>query len=302
MLTGSDTVKTWKQKLEALGHWFFYVTMRMFGHGGGRILLFPVISCYVLFSRKIHEIVGYYLTHRFPSCGRLQRWFYTFKITLSFGNVLVDRGWIGVHGDGDFEGELIGYNTLRELIGRKEGVVLLTAHVGNWQSALARLDELPVKVHALMQYDRDAAAKHFFDLGHNQRRPFEIINVDSAFGGMIEAAAALQRGEVVTIMGDRYVKGPCSEVSFYGQKVRLPDSAYTLAATAGAPIVILLAAKTGLKKYNLKVWDYYYPAYKSRDERKDMLSECAGRYIAAIEEYLRVYPFQWYNFYNFWDQ
>lgn len=298
----SGTEKNWKQKLEALGHWFFYVTMRFFGHGGGRMLLRPVVFVYVLFSRKIHGVMGYYLTRRFPDSSRMQYWFYTLKTMISFGNVLVDRGWLGVHGDADFEGELIGHDTIRELIAKKKGAVLLTAHVGNWQSALARLGDLPVTVHALMQYDREAVAKHFFDLGSNKKREFEIINVDSHFGGMIEAAAALQRGEVVTVMGDRYIKGSYSEVSFYGENVRLPDSVYTLAATAGAPVVVLLAAKTGPKKYHLKVWDHYYPEYKSRDERKDMLRKCAGRYIGAVEAYLKMYPFQWYNFYNFWDQ
>jgi predicted LPLAT superfamily acyltransferase len=289
------------KKLERLGHWFFYVAMRFFGHAGGRFLLFPVVSFYVVFSRKIHEIVGYYLIQRFPGAGWLQCRYYTLKTVLSFGNVLVDRGWLGVHGDADFEGELLGRERLNELISAGKGVVLLTAHVGNWQSALSRLGDLPVKVHALMQYDQEAAAQHYFDIG-SRSRSFEIIDVESPFGGMIEAATALQRGEVVTIMGDRYVKGPHSEVDFLGKKVRLPNSAYTLAATAGAPVVVLLAAKTGAKSYHLKVWDSFHPEYRSRDERDDMLRGCAGRYIKAVEEYLKVYPFQWYNFYNFWGQ
>ena len=288
-------------RLEALGHWFFYLAMRCFGHGGGRLLLYPVVLCYVLFSRKIHEIVGYYLTHRFPGEGELHHWRYTLKMVLSFGNVLVDRGWLGVSPRADFHGDLVGYDRIMELIGKGKGVVLATAHVGNWQSALERLGELPVRVHALMQYDREIAAKHFFDLGKRQRL-FEIIDVDSPFGGMIEASAALKRGEVVTVMGDRYTRGPWSEVEFLGETVRVPSGAYSLAATMGAPVVVLLAAKTGARRYSLTVWDVFYPEYRSRDERDDQLRECASRFMGAIESYLQVYPFQWYNFYNFWEQ
>ncbi len=289
------------RRLEKLGHWFFYVAMKFFGHTGGRILLFPVVSCYVVFSRKIHAIVRYYLSRRFPEAGWLRYWYYTLKTVLSFGNVLVDRGWLGLYGDADFTGELYGRTTINEFISQGKGVVLLTAHVGNWQSALSHLGDLPVKVNALMQYDREAAAQHYFDLGRRERS-FEIIDADSSFGGMIEAAAALQRGEVVTIMGDRYIKGPYSEVEFFGEKVRLPNSAYALAATVGAPVVVLLAAKTGARSHQLKVWDSFHPEYRSREERDDMLRSCTRRYIKAVEDYLMVHPFQWYNFYNFWGQ
>ncbi len=289
-----------KRRLEALGHWFFYVTMRFFGHGGGSLLLVPVIFCYVLCSPGIHRTVRPYLNHRFPGQRAWKYWWYTFKNLLSFGQVLVDRGWIGLTGDSSFTGEFSGYDTLVDLIEEKKGVVLLTGHVGNWQAALAHLDGLPVRVHALMQYDRQAVAKHFFDI--RGKRSFEIIDADGPFGGMIDAAAALQRGEVVTIMGDRLIGGSASGVDFLGESMRLPDAAYMLAATAGAPVAVLFAAKTGRKTYQLKMWDYFYPRYEDRSRRARMLRQCAGKYIAAMEAYLQQFPFQWYNFYNIWKQ
>jgi predicted LPLAT superfamily acyltransferase len=290
-----------KNRLEALGHWFFYVTMRFFGHRGGLILLAPVIFVYVLCSRKIRRTARHYLDHRFPGEGGFKNWLYTYKNVYAFGHVLVDRGWLGIKKNSRFDCDLVGYDTLVELIEKKRGVVLLTAHVGNWQSALAHLDGLPVKVYALMQYDQRAAAKHYFDI-KREKTPFQIIDVEGPFGGMIDAAAALQRGEVVTIMGDRFIKGSGSMVDFMGESVRVPDAAYMLAATAGAPVVVLLAAKTGAKTYQLKVWDHFHPRYEDREDRAGMLQECAGRYMAAIEKYLKEHPFQWYNFYNFWKQ
>lgn len=290
-----------KKRLEALGHWFFFVMMRFFGHGGAVFLLRPVIFCYVLFSGKIHRITGHYLKHRFPGVSKWKYWLYTYKSMFSFGHVLVDRGWLGANQDARFEGELLGYDTIVDLINKKKGVVLLTAHVGNWQSSFAHLEGLPVKVHALMRYEQEAASKHYFDIKKGVK-PFEIIDAEGPFGGMIDASAALSRGEVVTIMGDRLIKGSSSEVEFLGEKVRLPDAAYMLAATANAPVVVLLTAKTGEKKYQVKVWGHFYPEYKNRDERAEMLQKCARQYIQLLEKYLKKYPFQWYNFYNFWKQ
>ncbi len=289
------------QQLERLGHWFFFVALRIFGYRGGSFLLAPVIFVYVLFSRKIHRTVKYYLKHRFPGESGWKYWFYTYRNLYSFGHVLVDRGWLGMNENPGFEGDFSDFDTLVELTERKKGVVLLTAHVGNWQSALANLDNLPMKVHALMQYDQQAAAKHYFDI-NGRGRSFEIIDAEGPFGGMVDASAALQRGEVVTIMGDRFIKGSFSRVDFMGEAVRVPDAAYLLAATTGAPVVVLLAAKTGKKAFQLKIWDYFYPQYENREERGQMLQECAQKYIVAVEKYLKIYPFQWYNFYNFWKQ
>ena len=108
-----------KYRLEAVGHWFFYVAMLLFGHRGGLVLLVPVVSVYVLFSRKIRGTVRHYLNHRFPGERGFKYWLYTYKNVYTFGHVLVDRGWIGLKKKGRFDCDLVGYETLVELIEKK---------------------------------------------------------------------------------------------------------------------------------------------------------------------------------------
>lgn len=289
------------KKLEAVGHWFFYVTLRFFGQKGAQLLLVPVVLSYVLCSRKIRRTVQPYLTRRFPGASAYKYFLHAYLNVLSFGKVLVERGWLGTTKGAHLLGETYGYEQIIEAIDKGKGLVLLTAHMGNWQSALAHLGNLPVPVNALMQYDQEAVAKHYFDLNPD-KRPFQIIDAEGGFGGMVDSLAALNRGEIVTIMGDRYIKGSSTVVSFLGSKIRLPDSAYMLAASAGAPVAIVFAAQTKSGRYHLKVWDVFYPEYKSRDERGQMLVDCAARFSSAMEKYLKIYPYQWYNFYNFWKQ
>ncbi len=290
-----------KHSLEKLGHGFFYLTIRLFGQTGGYLLLYPVIFSYVLFSRKIKQITEPYLSKRFSDHTPLQHFFDRFVNLLAFGQVLVDRGWLGITKDADIEGEVIGQEKLLDLVSEGKGIVLITGHVGNWQSALAKLDFLPVKVHALMQYDRMAAAKHFFDLG-KKTKTFEIINAEGPFGGMIEATAALQRGEIVTIMGDRFVKGTSSSVQFLGHPTRLPNAAYTLAACVKAPVVIFLAAKVSPRRFQLKVWDIFYPEFQTREKRQEILDENCQKFAHCLEKYIKKFPYQWYNFYDFWKK
>lgn len=290
-----------KQSLERLGHWIFYLTMRLSGQMGAYLLLYPVIFSYVLFSQKLKRATDPYIRKRFTDHTSCQRFFDRLKNVLSFGRVLVDRGWLGIDPNADIEGKVIGKEKLLELAHSGQGIVLITGHVGNWQSALAKLDFLPVKVHALMQYDHQAAAKHFFDLGE-KKKIFEIIDANGPFGGMIEATAALQRGEIVTIMGDRFVKGTSSTVHFLGRPVKLPNAAYTLAACVQVPVVVFLAAKTAPGKFQLKVWDVIYPKFEAREKRQEVLDSCSQKFADCLEKYVKLFPYQWYNFFDFWHQ
>ncbi len=293
--------RTLLKRLEALGHGVFYVTLYLFGHFGAYVLLVPVIFTYVLFSRHIHQLTIPYRSRRFTGRGWLQSICDTFHIVHSFGRVLVDRGWLGIKKGSRLYGNLVGKEELLDAVGQGKGLVLLTAHVGNWQTAFSHITELGVPVNSLMQYEQEAVAKHYFDL-RNEPCPFTIIRSDGFLGGMVEATTALQNGEVVTIMGDRYTKGPHASVTFLGSQVRLPSAAYSLAAATGSPVAILLAVKTSRKNYVLRVWDIFSPQHGERAGRRNELGQWAGRFARALEEYVRQYPYQWYNFYDFWKQ
>jgi predicted LPLAT superfamily acyltransferase len=288
-------------RLEALGHGIFYGMLLVAGQMGAYLLLWPVITVYVLGSRKIHRLTAAYLEKRFPGHGRLARWRDTHRIMLNFGRVLVDRAWLGLRPGAELQGELEGREELLALVGEGRGVVLLTAHVGNWQSAMAHITGLKVAINSLMQYREEAVAKHYFDL-RRKAMPFKIIKSDGFMGGLVEATAALQRGEVVTVMGDRYAGGPAAEVEFLGSRVRLPAAAYALAAATGSPVAVLLAAKTGRRRYRLKLWEVFRPEPADRENRRRDLQKWAQRFADALEGYLREYPYQWYNFFDFWSQ
>jgi len=290
-----------KKRLEALGHAIFYVTLSLAGLRGAYLLLGPVIFTYVACSRRIHRLTRPYVSRRFPDHGPLRRWWDTFLIMHAFGRVLVDRAWLGRKSDAAFQGVFEDDARLQDLVGQGRGLVLLTAHVGNWQSALAQITELGVPINSLMQYEQEAVAKHFFDLS-GRECPFRIIRSDGFLGGMVESTAALQRGEVVTIMGDRYAGGPAAEVDFLGSPVRFPAAAYSLAAATGAPVAVLLTAKLDRYRYGLKVWDVFYPEGGARDRRRAALQKWTARYAVCLENYVRRHPYQWYNFFDFWRQ
>ena len=287
------------KRLEWLGHLFFYTVLRLGGQGAGYFFLYPVVFCYVICSPKIHRITQPYFSRRFPQHGWWRRRLHVYRNVLAFGRTLVDRAWIGLSRSRVISGRFEDGDRFQEIIARGRGVVVLLAHVGNWQSSFADLERLPVAIHALMEYDTRAVAKHFFDLG--KKRSFTIIDVNGFMGGMVEATVALQRGEVVLIMGDRLAGGPSAVVSFLGSPLRLPLAPYRLAASTGAPLVVLFSAKTGRRHYRLFIADVLRCSGCERPSREQLVCH-ASRFAGALEHYVREYPYQWYNFFNIWQQ
>ena len=93
---------------------------------------------------------------------------------------------------------------------------------------------------------------------------------------------------------DRYAGGRFAEVEFFGEKVKAPLSAYALAKASGVPIVQTICVREKLFTYRMK-------ALSIIDAEKNSPEECAKIFMKNMESALRDYPYQWFNFYNFWE-
>lgn len=289
-----------KKKGEFLGHLFFYALIMVGGQLAAYLFLSPLLLVYAACSRTPHRQLRPYLRRRFPHHTPWQRWWAAYRILIGMGQMLIDRSWLGLKPQATLHGDFINeVATLEEILATGSGAILCLAHVGTWQTALTHITCLPCRVHVMMAHDTQAVTKHFFELG--RRRDFNIINVNGFMGGMIEAIAALKKGEVVLIMGDRAVGGHTVTTTFLGSKIRLPVSAYSLAANTRSPVLVAFSAKHDRTHQVLEIWDIIHPDYSHGDREQEM-ARCAGRFSRALERYVQKYPYQWYNFFDIWEQ
>lgn len=288
-------------RAELLGHWIFYVWLRLFGYGGACALLYFVVAVYCLFSPGIHKRTRPYLERMLPGSNALFRASSTFRLCFNFGRVLVARAWMGLSEDVSITAAFPESKRMFDLMRTGRGVIILNAHMGNWQMALSLLTESPVQINAHMHYDEQAAARHYFDL-QGRECPFHIIRSDDMFGGMLEASAALLNGEAIVMMGDRCSPGTRSAaVPFLNDTVRMPVSPYYLASATGAMIIVLFTASTGSRSYRVDIREVMHVGPEVKNS-KEQLRACAARYAALLEDYIRKYPLQWYNFYDYWAE
>lgn len=183
---------------------------------------------------------------------------------------------------------LEGYERARAL-GR--GAILVTAHIGSFETGLAGIGEREPRVHVVFR--RDEAAL-FERLRSEQRRKFGVIEapVDDGLPTWFGLRDALRRDEVVLLQGDRVMPGQSGvAVPFLGGRLRVPTGAVKLARATGAPIIPVFAPIQPDGKVRILLDEPITLAEDGRGE--DGPDVVLLRIVAAIERAVRAYPDQW---------
>ncbi len=285
-----------------LQHRIFYLLIRAGGRQAAYLLLFFVALWYATFRPVARRRSRPYLSRRFPGRGPFGRWLDLFRLTHAFGKVLVDRAVVGLLGPASTRASLEGQDELLALLAEGKGLIVLTSHVGSWQVSMSGLGFLNTPVHMLMRREEGDVDRHYDEHGPGGERPYRIIDPGGFLGGAVEMVAALGRGEVVCVMGDRLFgeSGNTALLPYLGEPARFPLAAFQLAASTGAPVAVLFSRKTAPDAYALSLGAVLrVPRTRRRDP--DALLPFVRAYVDALEGFAREYPFQVFNFIDMWS-
>jgi predicted LPLAT superfamily acyltransferase len=281
-----------------LGFWFFRTAARTFGLGGAYGLLHFVCPWYLLTDRPLVNATLAYVRRRFPAHGRPRQLLDVYRLLVSQGKNLIDRHAVAAGYDG-IAVDIRGHEGLRELLAGEKGFILLTAHVGNWQVAMTALQKFGRDVCLLMRPEDNAAVKDALNIDTGGER-VEIIATDDGLGGVIAALKALDAGKLISIMGDRPYGFAATAVTFLGGTVRFPHGAFTIAAAAHCPVVVLLSAKTGPRRYLVDVSHVLPAPSGARGEKDAAVRAAVTDFSRILEGYVAAYPYQWFVFRDIW--
>jgi predicted LPLAT superfamily acyltransferase len=281
------------------GIWFFLTALRVLGLRLTYALLPPVAAYFSFVSPDVPATMDY---HRriFGAVPRWRRRWFVFRHFLSFGHAIIDRVAILAGRTRHFSFTFDGEEHLRQAVAEGRGVLLLTAHIGNWEAAgqlLSRLD-VPINVTG---FDNETAEIRSM-LNEASRAKFRLIPLTGSPTDAIQLVAALRRGEVVAMLGDRAYGSPAAKVPFLGGTASFPIGAYVMAAIAGAPLVHVFNLREPGGHYRFFGFPPQRPEMPSHNQRDAYLRDCAKRFAQDLETILKRDPLQWFNFYPFWEQ
>jgi predicted LPLAT superfamily acyltransferase len=281
-------------------HNIFYFLIRYGGRGASYTLLNFVALYYTFFRPAIRKKADYYLSRRFKKENPFKKLFHCYRIYVDLGKALIDRAAIGIRGPEAITITSNDLGRLRDLIHEGHGAILLTAHVGCWQAAMAQLQSLNTPVSLLLHHEEGDLDLHYYE-HTGASSPFRIIDPLGYMGGVLEMMEVLKKGEVLSIMGDRVFGSDRKTVSvhFLGGMVRFPFSAFKLASATGSPIVILFSHKSGPDSYEMTL-DRVIRVPSSLGKSEKAFYPYVKQFTETLESYTERYPYQFFNFYDMW--
>ena len=171
------------------------------------------------------------------------------------------------------------------------GVVVVTAHLGNWEIGGAVMAGLgyPMNVVALRQ--PSAKLNDFFQK-HRRKRGMTVIPLGSSVKKIL---GALKRREFVALLADRDYSEHRGFSNLCGAPACLPRGAAWLAEKTGAAVLPGFVFRNEDDTFLMKLYPPIIP-------EPGMTHEAIQRKIVeALEDGIGAYPHQWFMFQKVWD-
>ncbi|HEX5313897.1 MAG TPA: glycosyltransferase [Gammaproteobacteria bacterium] len=184
-----------------------------------------------------------------------------------------------------------------------QGVLLLAAHLGNFEVARAIVGDWPeVRLNSIF-YTGNARKFARFMQGSSVaygERLIETAGPDVATGMLL--SERIGAGEVIALVGDRTPRGARDGVihaPFLGRSAPFPTGPYLLAHALGCPVYLSLCLREE-DGYSVYCEPFAERIRLGREGRREELASLVARYAGRLEHYARSHPLDWFNFFDFW--
>lgn len=268
------------------------------GWRAGRIIVFPICAYFTATSGQARKASRQYLT---AVLGRPPRLSEVFRHYLTFSHTIHDRIFFLAGRFDGYEFTIKGEDALLDIIGRKQGCILLGSHLGSFEAlrtiGLLQRD-LPIKV--LMFPDNSRR----FTAVQNSLNP-QIADSIIPLGetdSLLKAKEHVDRGGMVGILGDRSIQGEkLVRADFLGRPAPFPTGPLLLASALRVPVVLFFCLYLGRRRYEIHFELLTERLRIGRGTRDSDLERWAARYASRIEQHCRAAPYNWFNFFDFWE-
>jgi predicted LPLAT superfamily acyltransferase len=283
----------------SFGIGFFRLLLKWGGLNRACEFVWFIALFYALFDRRARSSAMPYLRHRFPDAGFFHLWFYSYRLMVNQGQSLL----LAAAADNGIEYpvSLENDSAFMDLIGSGRGFILLISHTGPWQAAMSAISDYGRNVTVLVQRDQNINVDKMMAV-KSRGQKINVIFTDDFTGGVFDAMVAVERGDVVCIMGDRCREKEGSLVDFLGEPARFPVAAFYLASKCACPIVPMFVFRNGKhERLLIHFGEQLCPeANTLRRRSRESLRPYITAYVADLEAASQRFPFQCYIFEDIW--
>jgi len=293
----------WKQRPEGGGRfaiWLIRTIARRGGRTVARLCLYPIVLYFLAMRGPERLASRTYLTR---ALGRPAGTWAVARHIHTFASTILDRVFLLGESLRRFEIDVTGLAALHAAVDRGRGVLLFGSHLGSFEVLRVLARERPdITVRVVLDKGHNAAITQLLD-ALNPAVAATVIDAGQDGPSIVLAVQqALAEGSVVALLVDRTQPGEAAyPVEFLGAPAQLPSAPWLIAAVLQVPVVLAFGLYRGDNRYELTFEPFSDGIVAPRQHRVAVLGELARRYAARLEHYVRSAPYNWFNFYDFWQ-
>nr|WP_320057036.1 acyltransferase [uncultured Bacteroides sp.] len=292
-------MSTWKGKTRggAFGYLFFIYLIRYLGINTAYTFLSLIVLYFIPFAPKATANIWFYARH-ILNYSRTRAVRMLLCNYYSLGQILIDKVAIGSGLVDKYHFKFEHYPEFLNVLNSDQGVIMIGAHVGNWEIGAPFFDEYGKKINIVMYDAEHQKIKKMLEES-SATKDYKVIPVnEDNLTHVFQITEALQKKEYVCFQGDRYLnKEKLLSCSFLGKQASFPIGPFLLASRMNVPVVFYFAMREKKRTYRF----HFVLAEKViRSKEKKAEQALLEQYVNALEEIVKQYPEQWFNYYSFW--
>ena len=257
-----------------------------------------VIPFYMVFNRKGYRAMRDYFVRRGDHGLRIV--WHVYRNHFVFGQVIIDR--FAVYAGRKFNFVDDGKEMVDACFAENGGFLMLSSHTGNYELAGCTLTSDSKRVHALVYAGETKAIMESRDrvLGSHST---DMIPVKSDMSHIFLMNAAIDNGDAVSMPADRLLGSkksfPCR---FMGSETVLPAGPFVFASQKDIPVFAVFVMKERGIRYRLIVRRVDNDESRKELSVRGKAALLVKNYAEILERVVEQYPYQWFNYYDFWNQ
>ena len=226
----------------------------------------------------------------------VKAFFKTYQNHCMFGQVVIDR--FAMYAGKRFKCDIDGYEFFQQLAEEPDAFIQLSSHIGNYEMAGYTLVSTKKPFNALVYWgEKQSVMENRANMFSDKN--IRMISIKEDMSHLFLIDNALQKGEIVSMPADRIFGSKKSvNESLLGAKVKLPLGPFSVATMRGLNVLAVNVMKSSTMGYTI----YVKPlSYDKQAPRNKQIEQLAHSYVTELERIIKMYPTQWYNYFDFWN-
>lgn len=297
----SGDTPDWMQRKERGSSFWLSVMTRLsllLGRRCSRVVLYGIALYFMFFARQARQASQAYLAR---ALGRPVGWRDRYRHVLAFSTTIHDRVFLLNDRFDRFEIEHFGTEQVHAEYAEGRGILLLGAHLGSFEVLRTLARKNPDLKISMAMYPENARQINRALTSINARAMQDIIALGT-LDAMLTVSAKLDEGAFVGVLADR-ASGPnqYQALPFLGAPAQFPIGPFRLAVMLKRPVYFMAGIYRGGNRYAV-YFERLEDFSTATENRSAAVTALMQNYVAALERYCRAHPYNWFNFYDFWQQ